>query len=157
MKVLLVAVFMLATLPAAIGAPVVAISAALRPAPAAPLFSWVPPGGYADRFPYGQCTWWAAYNRQVSWSGNAGDWLANARAVGVASSASPSVGAIAVYAPGNGYTELGHVAVVIAVAPDAYTVSEMNYLGWGQVNTRTIPWPDPHLEGFIPVREEDFR
>jgi len=29
----------------------------------------------------------------------------------------------------------------------------LNYLGWGEVNTRNIPWPDPHVEGFIPIRE----
>lgn len=151
MKTLLAGLLVLATVPAAIAAPAVAISTAPRPAPAAALFSWVPPGGYPDRFPYGQCTWWAAYNRHVTWDGNAGDWLANAAAKGASTSTIPSLGAIAVYAPGDGYSELGHVAIVIAVSPSSYTVSEMNFLGWGEVNTRTIPWPDPHAEGFIPI------
>ena len=156
MKLLLGVVFLLATLPAAIAAPVVAISTAPRPAPAAPLFSWVPAGGFPEHFPYGQCTWWAAYNRAVSWGGNAGDWLANAQAQGVETSSTPSVGAIAVYAPGHGYSGYGHVAVVIALEPGAYTVSEMDFTGWGQVSTRSVPWPDPHLEGFIPLRKEDL-
>ena len=153
MKLLLAVLLVVATLPAAIAAPVVAISTAPRPASTASLFGWVPSGGYPDRFPYGQCTWWAAYNRQVSWGGNAGDWLANAQALGARTSKQPSPGAIAVYAPGNGYSGYGHVAVVVAVAIGSYSVSEMNFIGWGQVNTRTIPWPDPHVEGFIPLQE----
>ena len=153
MKLLLTALFVLATLPAAVAAPTVAISTVPRPA-AASLFAAVPVGGYPDRFPYGQCTWWAAYNRQVSWRGNAGDWLANAQAVGVRASDQPSPGAIAVYAPGNGYSGYGHVALVIAIATGSYSVSEMNFIGWGQVSTRTIAWPDPHIEGFIPLPED---
>ncbi len=117
-----------------------------------PLFWWVPAGGFPDRFPYGWCTWWAAYNHPVSWSGNAGNWLGNASAQGFHTQATPSVGAIAVYRPGAGYSQLGHVAIVIAVSPAAYAVSEMNFVGFGRVNIRTIGWPDPHLEGFIPFQ-----
>jgi surface antigen len=155
-KLLFAGLFVVITLPAAVAAPTVAISTVPRPAPAAPLFASVPAGGYPDRFPYGQCTWWAAYTRHVTWSGNAGDWLANAQAQGGTTNSTPSVGAIAVYRPGGGYSDLyGHVAVVIAVGPGTYTVSEMNFIGWGQVSTRTVGWPDPHIVGFIPVREED--
>ena len=157
MKLFLGAVFLLATLPAAIAAPVVAISTAPRAAPAASLFSWVPAGGLPDPFPYGQCTWWVAYNRRVSWGGNAADWIANARAQGVATDEVPSVGAIAVYRAGGGYSGYGHVAVVIALEPGAYTVSEMDFTGWGQVSTRSVAWPDTHLEGFIPLRKEDLQ
>ena len=151
MKLILVALFILAAIPAAIAAPTVAISTAPRPAPAAPLFASIPAGGFPDRFPYGQCTWWAAYNRHVTWSGNAEDWLVNARAQGVETSALPSLGAIVVYRPGSGYSELGHVAIVIALSSSSYTVSEMNFLGWGEVNTRSVGWPDRHVSGFIPL------
>jgi N-acetylmuramoyl-L-alanine amidase len=115
------------------------------------LFPWVPAGGFPDPFPFGQCTWWAAYNYRVTWRGNAGDWLANARAQGVATSATPTVGAIAVYRPGGASSPLGHVAIVIAVSGTSYTVSEMNAPFWGRVTTRSIAWPDGQLEGFIPV------
>jgi hypothetical protein len=152
-KLILVALFILAVIPAAIAAPTVAISAAAQPMPATPLFASIPAGGFPDRFPYGQCTWWAAYNRHVTWSGNARDWLVNAHAQGVETSALPSIGAVVVYRPGGGYSGLGHVAVVIAVAAGSYTVSEMNFIGWGQVNTRTVGWPDPHVQGFIPLQE----
>src|SRR5689334_11754050 len=64
------------------------------------LFPWVPVGGYPNTFPFGQCTWWAAHNHRVTWWGNAGDWLDNARAQGVTTTSAPSVGAIVVYRPG---------------------------------------------------------
>jgi hypothetical protein len=51
---------------------------------------------------------------------------------------------VAGWAAGAGYDARdGHVAVVTAVTPTSYTVSEMNYLGEGVVDARTVPWPDP--------------
>jgi surface antigen len=134
-----------------VGATAAAVSAAPHEPPATAM-SWVPKGGYPDPFPYGQCTWWAAYNRRVSWGGNARDWLVNARAQGVATSDYPSDGAIAVFNSGGEYSEYGHVAIVVASGPRSYTVSEMHAPRWGVVTTRTIPWPDPHVQGFIPLR-----
>ena len=87
----------------------------------------------------------------VTWSGNAEEWVANAAAQGVAATPTPSVGSLAVWAAGSGYDARdGHVAVVTAVTPTSYTVSEMNYLGEGVVDARTIPWPDPRVLGFLP-------
>jgi peptidoglycan hydrolase CwlO-like protein len=115
----------------------------------APLFSWVPPGGYPDPFPFGQCTWWAAYNHRVTWWGNATDWYANAAAQGVPESQTPRVGAIAVWRASPGYSIYGHVAIVVAVNGDgSFVVSEMNYLGLGIIDQR-VAWPDWRLEGFI--------
>ena len=144
---------------AAAGAPAGGVTGGVVAAPllgavvrtAAELLTGVPAGGYPDTFPYGQCTYWAALNHRVSWSGNAGEWLANAAAQGVATTDVPSVGAIAVWPPGTGYdARYGHGAVVTAVKPTAYTVSEMNYLGEGIVDARTVPWPDDRVLGFIP-------
>ncbi|MGH7762786.1 MAG: hypothetical protein ACREOY_15430, partial [Candidatus Dormibacteraceae bacterium] len=67
MKMLLAGLILLVTFPAVVGTAAATIATAPRPAPAVRLFSWVPPGGYPDRFPYGWCTWWAAYNRHVTW------------------------------------------------------------------------------------------
>jgi surface antigen len=122
----------------------------LAATPRAPVLAAAPAGGYPDAFPYGECTWWAAYNHPVSWGGDARDWLANARAAGVATSAVPSVGAIVAYQPGGPYSELGHVAIVIAVNDRSYSVSEMHAPAWGVVSEREIAWPDPHVLGFIP-------
>lgn len=117
--------------------------------PFQPLFSWVPAGGYTDYFPFGQCTYWAAYNHPVTWSGNATDWYGNAIAQGYQVSQSPSVGSIVVWASGGGYSVYGHVAIVIAVyGSGAFTVSEMNYEGLGIIDTRTV-YTRYDIEGFI--------
>jgi surface antigen len=154
MKFMVAAILTASVLTAIVGS-IAGVSVATSPQPssAAPLFSWVPAGGYPDAFPYGQCTWWVAYNRRVTWGGDARDWLGNARARGVPTSRLPSLGGIVVYRSGGGYSDLGHVAIVIATAPGSYSVSEMNFIGWGQVSTRTVAWPDPQVEGFIPLRE----
>jgi CHAP domain len=114
------------------------------------LLPWVPVNGYPDRFPYGECTYWAAKNHLVTWNGDADVWIIGALLKGVPITSVPSVGAIVVYGAGHGYSSVGHVAIVVAAGGDSYTVSEMNYLGLGIVDERTISWPDPHVLGFIP-------
>ena len=151
MKWLITFVIPILLFPALVGSAAASVATA-PPATRPPaLFAWVPEEGYPDAFPFGQCTWWAAYNHQVSWNGNAGDWLANARAQGVTTTTMPSVGAIVVYRPGGPYSELGHVAIVTATRADGYVVSEMNAPAWGQVTTRELAWPDPDALGFIPT------
>ncbi|MDR2985341.1 MAG: CHAP domain-containing protein [Nocardiopsaceae bacterium] len=98
-------------------------------------------------FPFGQCTWWAALNVPVSWSGNAWQWWANSPAS--RHSATPAPGDIVVYGPdypgSNGY---GHVAVVIgAQSADRFEVSEMNELGLSIVDERASD--ASYVEGFI--------
>lgn len=118
--------------------------------PLAPLFSNVPANGFSNTFPFGQCTWWAAFNHPVTWSGNATDWWDNARSQGVRTSQSPSVGAIVVWRAGALYSVFGHVAIVTRVlGGGAFEVSEMNYYGEGIVDTRTVT-SGQDLEGFIP-------
>ncbi len=53
-------------------------------------------GGSGHRFPYGYCTWYVAQRRYVPWGGNAGTWLAGARASGKATGSTPRPGAIMV-------------------------------------------------------------
>ena len=109
----------------------------------------VPAGGYPDAFPAGQCTYWAAFNHRVTWSGNATDWFANAARQGALESRVPSPGEIVVYHAGGHYSVYGHVGIVVAVAPGQYTISEMNYEGLGVVDLRTMAWPDGGVEGFV--------
>jgi hypothetical protein len=151
MKLLLALILALLLLPTALGSAAASVAAALPAALPEPLFASAPDPGYPDPFPYGQCTWWAAYNRRVTWGGNARDWIANATAQGVLTASAPSVGAIAVFRPGGAYSELGHVAIVVEVTANAYRVSEMHAPAWGVVSTRVITWPDPDVLAFIPV------
>ncbi len=157
MTKLLLAILFALSLPVLVGTTAAAVATAPHDPPAPALFASVPQGGYPDPFPYGECTWWAAYNREVTWGGNARDWLTNAKAQGVPTSDVPSVGAIAVYEPGGLYSDYGHVAIVTAASAHSYTVSEMHAPLWGRVSTRVIPWPDSRVQGFIPLSSPDLR
>ena len=159
MKTVVLSLCLVLSFPAVVGSAAGAVAAAPHTVSETKTgdFAWVPPDGYPNYFPFGQCTWWAAYNRRVTWGGNARDWLANAKAQGVATTDVPSIGAIAVYRPGGRYSVYGHVAVVTALAAHSYTVSEMNAVGWGRVNSRETGWPDGDVLGFIPLRAGEVR
>ncbi len=104
-----------------------------------------PSYGSAGRFPYGYCTWYVASRRHVGWLGNAGDWLYNARAAGYATGYSPQAGSIMVTSE-SGW---GHVAYVESVGAGTVTISEMNYNGWGVVNSRTLSTSSGVIRGYI--------
>lgn len=102
-------------------------------------------GGAGHRFPYGYCTWYVAQRRYIPWGGNAGTWLAGARASGKATGSTPRPGAIMV----SGESRWGHVAIVESVSGSSFTVSEMNYAGFGRKDTRTISTGSGFVKGFI--------
>jgi surface antigen len=104
------------------------------------------PGPWANRFAYGYCTYYVAEKRYIPWLGNAIDWWPNARAYGQPEGQTPRVGAVMVTRE-SGY---GHVAYVEAVNPDgSWTVSEMNFVGWNRVSSRTVRFGQVPLVGFI--------
>lgn len=105
------------------------------------------PGGFANRFYYGYCTWYVASRVSVPWLGDAGAWLAGAQSVGWPTGSTPRRGAIRV----SGESWVGHVAYVEEVYPNGtYLISEMNFVGWNIVSQRTLgPGHDPELYGFI--------
>lgn len=99
-----------------------------------------------NRFDYGYCTWYVASRRPVPWIGDAWMWYGNARAAGWATGPTPRPGAIMV----TWESGWGHVALVESVAADgSWTVSEMNFQGWGVISTRTIRPGGVPLIGFI--------
>ncbi len=95
---------------------------------------------------YGYCTWYVASKKDVPglW-GNAGQWLNSAQNSGYETSNSAKEDSIIV----TNESGWGHVGVVESVNEDTVTISEMNYNGWGVVNTREIPKNSPVIEGFI--------
>jgi len=102
-------------------------------------------GGSGHRFPYGYCTWYVAQRRYVPWGGNAISWLSNARSSGKATGSAPRPGAIMV----SGESRWGHVALVESVSGNSFTISEMNYAGFGKKSTRTISTGSRIAKGFI--------
>jgi surface antigen len=88
---------------------------------------------YANRYPWGQCTWWAAQSKlteNLESLGNAYLWATNAHRRGISIGSTPRVGATAVFGPWvQGAGSLGHVAHVIAVSGKRFEVSEMNFYG----------------------------
>lgn len=103
-------------------------------------------GGKGHRFPYGYCTWFVAQKRHVPWGGNAGAWLANAKASGYKTGKTPAVGSIVVTTENRYY---GHVAYVEKVSGGSITISEMNYAGWGKTTRRTLDKSSRVIRGYI--------
>ncbi|MHB1892123.1 MAG: CHAP domain-containing protein [Candidatus Dormibacteria bacterium] len=105
-------------------------------------------------FAYGDCTWYVATQRKVTWGGNAYQWWANAAAAGYSEGQAPKVGSIVVWGqdvPGYSYS-YGHVAYVQAVQGNQFEVSEMNFSapggGWDRVDYRWVTAGAGYL-GFI--------
>ena len=129
---------------------------ALPSPPATPTVPTLPPRPFADRppvsgggghFSFGWCTWYVSTRRYVPWMGNAIEWFRNAAAMGFPEGQAPRPGAIMVTRE-SGW---GHVAYVESVDPDGkgWTVSEMNFRGFGVVSSRHIKAGQVPLVGFI--------
>ncbi len=105
-------------------------------------------GSCGNHFDYGYCTWYVANRRCIPWFGNAWEWYGQAQSYGYPVGNQARVGAVVVWDQRmSGY---GHVAYVESVQGDGFTVSEMNYNAWGQVDTRFVPYSNPGpLTGFI--------
>lgn len=101
----------------------------------------------------GQCTWWAAYNVDVSGinprgQGDAWQWFSNAPTS--RQSRTPALGDVLVYSsnfPGSGGH--GHVAVVIGIQGSILVLSEMNYLGVGIVDERNEQASNLYIIGYV--------
>jgi len=105
--------------------------------------------GLSHKYPYGQCTWWAAQKRSIPSWGNAKDWLNNAISYGFpvckGRYCTPQVGAII----SLNESRLGHVAYVERVTESKIIFSEMNYIGWGKMDWRSLKFGDYRIQGYI--------
>ncbi len=100
----------------------------------------------SNGYTYGYCTWYVADKRASVGRplptnlGNAITWYSIAQAMGMEVGDTPRVGAVLWHTPARSATSLGHVAYVEAVNADgSVLVSEMNYVGYAIVSTRTVP------------------
>jgi surface antigen/peptidoglycan hydrolase CwlO-like protein len=96
--------------------------------------------------PVGQCTWFVATHAYIPWHANADGWIVDDDVYPVGSI--PEVNSIVVFDPGGYYSELGHVAWVVAVNGAEFTVEEDNVIGGGTEDMRIVPNADG-TEGFI--------
>ena len=106
--------------------------------------------GLSHDYPYGQCTWWVAQKRKILSWGHAKNWLDNAIISGYpvckGSYCPPQIGAV-ISLKGNSY--YGHVGYVERVEGEKVIFSEMNYIGWGKMNYRTLRVGSLSIIGYI--------
>lgn len=102
--------------------------------------------GQNDHYPWGQCTYYVASRRNVTWGGDAWSWFRNAAAAGRPEGQVPVAGSIMVQWGGWA----GHVAFVERVNPDgSWVVSEWNVAGFGRYDQRTVTPGSADVIGFI--------
>ncbi len=102
-------------------------------------------------FVWGNCTWYVAQYKSVSWRWNANQWLKNAKAAWVKTGQTPVPGAIVQFS-GRGYNRYyGHVGIVADVTDDHIIVKDMNYRSTYEVTIRKVPRYDVTIDGYIYV------
>jgi LysM repeat protein len=99
------------------------------------------------RFPFGQCTWFVASKVAIPWNGDAWTWYGSAQAAGWPVGSTPRAGAVMVTWESRVF---GHVSYVDSINADgSWNVLEMNYVGWGVIDMRTVHAGSVPLIGFI--------
>ena len=127
--------------------------------------SWSYSSDINNGFARGQCTWYAAIKRpdiftftddnktrqNRPFKGDAGEWLGNAAAAGLATGKTPKAGAIIVYARGGDMSAYGHVGIVVSVdrTNRQMVIEDMNYLKRYVVTQRLTSVDDNRVSGYI--------
>lgn len=107
--------------------------------------------GKGRGFVPGNCTWYVAQNKNVTWRGNANQWMRNARAEGVKTGSTPVPGAIIQFSGGGYSRAYGHVGIVADVTDEYVIVKDMNYRGLYEVTIRKVPIDSDAIDGYIYV------
>ena len=107
--------------------------------------------GKSRGFVGGNCTWYIAQNKSVTWRGNANAWIRNAKAAGVKTGQTPVIGSIVQFS-GAGYNRTyGHVGIVSGIEWGNIIVKDMNYRGLYEVTIRKVVIDHPSIDGYIYV------
>jgi surface antigen len=107
--------------------------------------------GKSRGFVAGNCTWYVAQNKTVTWRGNANAWMRNAKAAWEKTWYNPAVGAIVQFS-GAGYNRYyWHVGIVAGIEGDNIIVKDMNYRWLYEVTIRKVPIDHPTIDGYIYV------
>ncbi len=102
-------------------------------------------------FYWWNCTWYVAQYKNVNWSGNAREWLSNARAKWHSTGNNPSVWAIVVFSWKWYNPRYWHVWIVIDIKWDNIIVKDMNYRRLNEVTVRKVPKDDGAIRWYIYV------
>lgn len=97
------------------------------------------------KFAAGYCTDYVARQVKVTWSGNANQWITNAKAQGYQVDRNPTAGAIIV----TNESRMGHVAFIESVDGSLVTFSEWNYAGRFVKTIRTLDISNSIIKGII--------
>lgn len=103
------------------------------------------------RFAWGNCTWYVAQYKNVTWWWNANQWLRNARAKWAATWSVAKAWAIVQFTWGWYNPTYWHVWIVLEVKWDHMLISDMNYRRINEVTTRKVSLSDPAIDWFIYV------
>lgn len=105
--------------------------------------------GEGTKFAWGNCTYFVANHKHITWRGNANEWLSNAAAAGVPTGNKPVPGAIISFR-GSGYNSYyGHVGLVVDTDGDDVIIKDMNYRRLNEVTIRRVSKDDPSIRGYI--------
>lgn len=102
-----------------------------------------------SKFAYGNCTYYVANHKNVTWRWNANQWLSNAKAAWVPTWSAPANWAIISFRWSWYNPYYGHVGVVSEVWDDYIIVKDMNYRRFNEVTVRKIPKTDPSIKWYI--------
>ncbi|MDP2104004.1 MAG: LysM peptidoglycan-binding domain-containing protein, partial [Candidatus Gracilibacteria bacterium] len=105
--------------------------------------------GKGNKFAWGNCTYYVANHKNVTWRGNANAWLRNAAAAGVPTGSNAAPGAIISFKGGGYNPYYGHVGIVVDVDGGDVIVKDMNYRRLNEVTIRRISKDDPAIRGYI--------
>ncbi|EKE27599.1 MAG: peptidoglycan binding endopeptidase DipM [uncultured bacterium (gcode 4)] len=105
--------------------------------------------GKGSKFAYGNCTYYVANHKNVTWRWNANQWLANARAAWVPTWTAAANGAIISFRWSWYNPYYGHVGIVSEVWDDYIIVKDMNYRRFNEVTVRKISKSDPSIKWYI--------
>ncbi len=102
-------------------------------------------------FSWGTCTRYVAQYKNVNWSGNAKDWLRNAKNKGHDTGSTPTIWSIVVFQWKWYNPVYGHVWIVIDMKGDDIIVKDMNYRKLNEVTVRKVPKSDGAIRWYIYV------
>lgn len=102
-------------------------------------------------FYWGNCTWYVAQYKNVSWWWNANEWLSNARANWISTWSTPRLWSIVQFTWTWYNPRYGHVWIVMEIKWDHIIVSDMNYRRLNEITYRKVPINDRSIDWYIYV------